>query len=114
MKAVLRGSHVKCRSGGEAFLVVLPDTPPAGAQRVAETVRWNLEDHPLRWCVGDLEVDIRITASFGVTAATTGEIDGTAIVARADAALYRAKANGRNRIAVADGPAEVVTPPGVR
>jgi diguanylate cyclase (GGDEF)-like protein len=114
MKAVLRSSDVKCRWGGEEFLVVLPDTPLAGAQRVAETVRRNLEDHPLRWHVGDLGVDIRITASFGVTAITPGEIDGTAIIARADAALYRAKADGRNRISVADGPAEVVTPPGVR
>jgi diguanylate cyclase (GGDEF)-like protein len=114
MRAVLRGSDVKCRWGGEEFLVVLPDTPLAGAQRVAETVRRNLEDHPLRWHVADIEVDIRITASFGVTAVTPGEIDGTAIIARADAALYRAKADGRNRVSVADGPAEVVTPPGVR
>jgi diguanylate cyclase (GGDEF)-like protein len=114
MKAVLRGSDIKCRWGGEEFLVVLPDTPLAGAQRVAETVRRNLEDHPLRWRVGNIEVDIRITASFGVTAVTPGEIDPTAIIARADAALYQAKADGRNRISVAEGPAEAVTPPGVR
>jgi GGDEF domain-containing protein len=39
MKAVLRGSDLKCRYGGEEFLVLLPDTPLAGARRVAETLR---------------------------------------------------------------------------
>jgi diguanylate cyclase (GGDEF)-like protein len=114
MKAVLRGSDVKCRWGGEEFLVLLPDTPLAGAQRVAELVRRDLESHPVRWRVGDLAVDIRVTASFGVTAVTPGEIDATAIIARADAALYRAKADGRNCISVAAEAVDVVRPPAVR
>jgi diguanylate cyclase (GGDEF)-like protein len=114
MKAVLRGSDVKCRWGGEEFLVLLPDTPPPGAHRVAELVRRDLEDHPLRWRVGDIEVDIRITASIGLTTVTPGEVDATAIIARADAALYHAKADGRNRVCIAAEPVEVVKPPGAR
>jgi diguanylate cyclase (GGDEF)-like protein len=113
MKA-LRGSDVKCRWGGEEFLVLLPDTPPAGAQRVAELIRRDLEAHPVRWRVADIEVDIRITASFGLATVTPGESDATAIIARADAALYRAKADGRNRVCVAAEPVEAVKPPGAR
>ena len=98
MKTVLRGSDVKCRWGGEEFLVVLPDTPPAGAHRVAELLRRDFEEHPAPWRVGDIQVDVPVTASFGLTSVTPGEIDATAIIARADAALYRAKAGGRNRV----------------
>jgi diguanylate cyclase (GGDEF)-like protein len=39
MNAVLRGSDLKCRYGGEEFLILLPDAPLAGARRVAETLR---------------------------------------------------------------------------
>ena len=102
MKAVLRGSDLKCRWGGEEFLVLLPDTAPAGAERVAELLRRDLEEHPVRWLVGDIQVDIRITASFGLAAADPGETDATAIIARADAALYRAKSDGRNRVCLAN------------
>lgn len=104
MRVALRGSDLKCRWGGEEFLVVLPDTPVAGAERVAELVRRDLEEHPVRWRVGDVEVDIRITGSFGVAPVGPGEVDATAIIARADAALYRAKADGRNRVCVAPEP----------
>lgn len=114
MKTVLRGSDVKCRWGGEEFLVVLPDTPPAGAHRVAELLRHDFEEHPAQWRVGDIQVDIPVTASFGLTLVTPGEIDATAIIARADAALYRAKANGRNCICAADEPEQALTPPGAR
>lgn len=103
MKTVLRGSDLKCRWGGEEFLVLLPDTPPAGAERVAELLRRDLEEHAVRWNVNDIQVDIRVTASFGMASVTPGEIDATAIIARADAALYRAKASGRNRVC-AEGP----------
>ena len=96
MKAVLRGSDVKCRYGGEEFLVLLPDTPPAGARRVADNLRRDLEDHPVAWN-GHL---IPVTASFGLTAIVPGEESPTAIIARADAALYRAKEEGRNRVIV--------------
>jgi diguanylate cyclase (GGDEF)-like protein len=62
-------------------------------------VRGKLEADPVRWN----EVDVRVTASFGVTAATPGELDTAAIIGRADAALYRAKETGRNRICPPDG-----------
>lgn len=96
MHAVLRGSDVKCRFGGEEFLVLLPDTPLAGARRVADTLRRELEQHPLEW----KGTPVTITASFGVTAIAPGELNAPAIIDRADAALYRAKDEGRNCIRV--------------
>lgn len=92
MNAVLRGSDVKCRYGGEEFLVLLPDTPLAGARRVAETLQREFAENPVKWN-SDL---IAVTASFGLTGITPGEVDPKAIIGRADAALYRAKQAGRN------------------
>ena len=94
MNAVLRGSDLKCRYGGEEFLILLPNTTLPGARRVAELLRRTIEDHPVRWN----ESDVRVTASFGLTVVTPGELDATAVIGRADAALYRAKENGRNRV----------------
>lgn len=97
MKAVLRSSDVKCRYGGEEFLVLLPETPMLGAQRVAEMLRRDLEEHPVRWD----DQAVVITASFGIAEMIAGE-DASVIIGRADAALYRAKQDGRNRVFVAE------------
>jgi diguanylate cyclase (GGDEF)-like protein len=100
MRAVLRGSDLKCRYGGEEFLIVLPDTPPNGAQRVADSLRRDIESHPVKWGQGE----ICVTASFGVAANVSGEVDAIAVVGRADAALYTAKQSGRNCVRQADIP----------
>jgi len=92
MREVLRGSDVKCRYGGEEFLVLLPETPIEGAKRVADTLRRELAELPVGW-KGDV---VQVTASFGVSVAMTSEVDPAALIARADAALYRAKDQGRN------------------
>jgi diguanylate cyclase (GGDEF)-like protein len=103
MKASLRSSDLKCRWGGEEFLVLLPDTDPAGAEKVAEVLRRDFEEHPVPWRVADIHVaDIGVTASFGLALIVPGETDSTAIIARADAALYRAKEKGRNCVCLAD------------
>lgn len=92
MREVLRGSDMKCRYGGEEFLVLLPETPLEGAKRVADTLRRELADTPVNW-KGEA---VAVTASFGVSVALPAEIDSKALIARADAALYRAKDQGRN------------------
>jgi diguanylate cyclase (GGDEF)-like protein len=92
MRDVLRGSDLKCRYGGEEFLVLLPETPLEGAKRVADTLRKELSDLPIHW----KDETLNISASFGVTVALPSEIDGEAIIGRADHALYRAKEQGRN------------------
>ena len=92
MREVLRGSDLKCRYGGEEFLVLLPETPLEGAKRVADTLLRELSGMPIQW----KEETVTITGSFGVTTAMPSEIDSQALIGRADVALYRAKEQGRN------------------
>ena len=95
----LRAGDSVGRIGGDELLVVLPDTGEQEAQEIAERVRAKVE----RSCA---EVDghvVALTLSIGV-AATGGGIDHDAgLLASADAAMYRAKLQGRNRVStVAD------------
>ena len=102
MKDVLRGSDLKCRYGGEEFLVLLPETPLHGARRVAETLRREIAERPVPWA-GEA---LTITASFGLAQTLPGEVNVEAVIARADQALYRAKDDGRNCVRIAaDSPA---------
>jgi len=94
---VTRSTDVRCRYGGDEFLVILPDTPLLGAQHVAESLRKQIGT--LAMVAGDHTV--AVTASVGVAAATAGETGVTALIERADEALYRAKRSGRNRFCVA-------------
>lgn len=97
MKQELRGSDLKCRYGGEEFLVLLPETPLHGARRVAENLRREISERSIPWA-GEA---LTITASFGIAQALPGEISIQAIVQRADASLYRAKEEGRNCVRIA-------------
>ena len=103
MREVLRGSDLKCRYGGEEFLVLLPETPLHGARRVAETIRREIAERPVPWSGEGLT----ITASFGIAQTLPSEVNVQAVIARAAKALYRAKDDGRNCVRVA---AETGTP----
>jgi diguanylate cyclase (GGDEF)-like protein len=96
MRSVLRGSDVKCRYGGDEFLVLLPETPLDGARRVADTLRREFADMAIVWN----EETLTITTSFGVAMAEANETKAEALIGRADAALYRAKNQGRNCVRV--------------
>jgi len=100
----LRASDLVARYGGEEFLVVLPETDAPGAGVIAERIRAWIEamrvDHE--------GAAISVTASFGLATldpAAAGQGGEEALVKRADAALYRAKAAGRNQIVWAPGEA---------
>ena len=97
MRDVLRGSDLKCRFGGEEFLVLLPETPLHGARRVAETLRREIAERPILWAGHTLGV----TASFGLTQAVPGEMSTRAMIDRADTAMCRAKEEGRNCVRIA-------------
>jgi diguanylate cyclase (GGDEF)-like protein len=97
MREVLRGSDLKCRYGGEEFLVLLPETPLHGARRVAETLRREIAERPIPWSGEALTV----TASFGLAQALPGEVNVQGLISRADQALYRAKDDGRNCVRIA-------------
>ena len=103
LRMVLRASDVKCRYGGEEFIVLLPDTPLAGAARVADNLRRDFAAHPVLW-QGSI---INVTASFGITTIIGGESDAAGMIARADAALYRAKQEGRNCVRTSEEPVGV-------
>jgi diguanylate cyclase (GGDEF)-like protein len=92
-----RASDVVARTGGEEFLIVLPNTQLEAARALAERIRQTIGDHPLL-------VDqqrIPVTVSLGV-AATTGEVDLDSLYDEADRAMYIAKRGGRNRVASVD------------
>ena len=94
MKSELRGSDLKCRYGGDEFMVILPDTPLGGAKQVSENLRQALVSHPITWNAEQIQV----TASFGVGVVNSTDQDPLSAIARADAALYRAKERGRNGV----------------
>ncbi len=80
------------RLGGEEFCALLPDTDIAGAALVAERMRALVNATPLRW----LEQDWPLSASLGIAEAEPGDASASVVLARADAAMYRAKQQGRN------------------
>jgi diguanylate cyclase len=84
------------RYGGEEFLLVLPDTPDKAAARILDRLRAIIAD--LDWSA--FSPGMKVTISAGV-ATLAGEETADTFLARADSALYAAKAQGRNRIASA-------------
>ena len=96
MRACLRDVDVAGRLGGEEFAVLLPDTPLDAALAVAERLRLLVET-PL---LVRHDVDISATASLGVAELLDGE-GADELLRRADAALYRAKAAGKNTVSLA-------------
>ena len=81
------------RYGGEEFVIVLPETTLEEAIRFAERLRHRIE----LCCTQYQGREICVTASFGVTQCLADD-DAPALLARADALLYRAKEEGRNRV----------------
>lgn len=95
----LRGTDTAGRYGGEEFTILLPGAPAARAVDIAERLREAISERPLPTSAGALP----ISASFGVaTFPATPAADPAALLAAADAALYRSKGEGRNRVTQAD------------
>jgi len=97
-----RGSDICCRYGGEEFLLVLPGMSEASAVERAEQLCVAMAAAPVRCGSGS----IAVTVSFGVSTCPRDGRTGDELIAAADAALYAAKAAGRNRVNVSSGPAK--------
>jgi diguanylate cyclase (GGDEF)-like protein len=110
MMQTLRASDIRCRWGGEEFLIVLPETGLEAGKRVADALRRRIAE--ARIIYGGEEV--QVTVSTGATVTRTGEVDTHNLLLRVDAALYRAKNDGRNCVRAVLGDlhgAPVATPP---
>jgi diguanylate cyclase (GGDEF)-like protein/PAS domain S-box-containing protein len=95
-----RNHDMAARLGGDEFALLLPETDAAGAETVAERLRAAVAAH-----ASDATPDLAglpISVSIGIAAQDPAAVPGGAegLVAAADAALYRAKAKGRNRVSV--------------
>ncbi len=99
LRGTCRAGDVVARYGGEEFVAVLPRTDVEGAGRWAERARSALASRLVP------ELGRPVTASFGVAEHRPGEA-ADELLARADAALYAAKQDGRNRVARATQPGE--------
>ena len=99
VKDSVKGRDTAARYGGEEFAILLPDTPIEGARTLAEQIRTKVERCRIKRSGSEDAIDA-ITISIGVTAHRAGE-EAHDFVARADGALYHAKNQGRNRVAVA-------------
>jgi diguanylate cyclase (GGDEF)-like protein len=93
LRARLRAGDVVARFGGEEFAVLLPDANAANARLVAQSLVQGIAGHsdPV-WGV--------VTVSIGVASCDGGPITAEEMLRQADEALYRAKAEGRNRVVV--------------
>ena len=91
----IRSVDVVARYGGEEFVVVLPETPQIGAVKFAERMRERIE----HTAFVSPDSGVRLTASIGVASFPAPDIASVDdLFARADEALYRAKAAGRNKV----------------
>ncbi len=92
----VRATDYVCRYGGEEFAILLPETNLGQALAMAERTRRSIESRPV-----NLGTPVSLTICLGVAAYPDQATDGPTLVAQADAALYAAKAAGRNRVAAA-------------
>lgn len=104
LSSVLRPCDLLSRNGGEEFLVAAPGLGETDAEHMAERLRNALRHSPVE-LPGAATRPVRVTASIGVATLTPGEglhsATVTGLLQRADAALYTAKADGRDTISMA-------------
>ncbi|WP_305806260.1 diguanylate cyclase [Stenotrophomonas sp. YIM B06876] len=105
LSAHLRGEDIACRYGGEEFTVILPESSNEHARRHAEEIRHALSQLSVPFAGKTLPP---ATISVGIATYPDDGVAGITLLRKADAALYRAKRTGRNRVlhfdSALDGP----------
>jgi diguanylate cyclase len=97
IKKTTRETDISGRYGGEEFAIILPDTPVANVEFVAERIRRLVE----KCTVVYDEIDIKFTISMGIAGFKLTHKDSTQWLDTADKALYQAKESGKNRVILA-------------
>jgi two-component system, cell cycle response regulator len=97
MRKATRNIDLACRHGGEEFVIVMPETDMAVATAVAERLRRRIASEPFAIQQGARHLEV--TISIGIAALSSADDNAATILRRADQALYRAKRDGRNRVA---------------
>jgi diguanylate cyclase (GGDEF)-like protein len=104
IRSKTRSADIVARYGGEEFVVLLPETKQEIAKVTAEKLRTVIEQYPF---TPANQSSIHVTASFGVSSLNMSDKNSTGIADRivkmADDAMYQAKQDGRNRVAVYSG-----------
>lgn len=95
IRSAVRSQDVVCRTGGDEFLVICPDTPLQAALACAERIRRAVEQTPVK--VGDQRLKAGMSAGVAMREASMANVD--ALIKRADEGVYLAKQQGGNRIA---------------
>jgi diguanylate cyclase (GGDEF)-like protein len=90
---------ILARYGGDEFVVILPETTVRTACMVAERLRQSIRTHVF---LKELGIHKQLTASIGVAGFPEHAETKQDLIRKADEAMYRAKAGGRDRIAVAE------------
>jgi diguanylate cyclase (GGDEF)-like protein len=96
-----RDSDVVARYGGEEFAMIFPDTPAQFARDAANRLRELIARRAFP--LPQLDRTLQITVSIGVAVYPRDGMSSAELISRADAALYFAKKNGKNQVAMADG-----------
>ena len=96
MQKSYRKTDVVCRYGGEEFLIILPASDLDGAAIASDKVRQLIESYNFEFD----GITIPVHISSGVAQLIVGQESGKDAVARADAALYHSKQNGRNQVSL--------------
>lgn len=96
IKSSCRKEDTIARYGGEEIAVILPTTGRDNAARVAERVRSGIENHR----IAHSDESLSVTVSLGLAVLDKALADQDALIRCADTALYRSKAQGRNRLTV--------------
>jgi diguanylate cyclase (GGDEF)-like protein len=97
IKQQTRITNFPCRTGGEEFTVILPETEKNEAVQLAERLRIAIENHPFPY--KETQPNGNLTISLGVASYVKGEMDLRSLIKMADDALYLAKRLGKNHVA---------------
>jgi diguanylate cyclase (GGDEF)-like protein/PAS domain S-box-containing protein len=98
LKARIRGADVACRFGGEEFILILPESSAENTCKRMDKIREDVQSLDIQYHGEPLAA---VTLSFGISTYPDQGVESETLIGAADAALYRAKLEGRNRIVAA-------------